>query len=337
MGDVMHNVDLSKFDLRTDLLIENDIKNIKNNHYTDGDILIDDIILSKNNCLGKKSGKYVTITFKDITDSLNFEHVLEVFKRELLKVMKYAKIKKNDKCLIIGLGNRKIISDALGSKCLEEIIVTRHLYLLNNIDRKYRNTAILEPNVMGVTGIDSFEIIKTTIKEIKPDFVIAIDSLCAADIRRLTKTIQITSSGITPGSGIGNTRSELSYDTLGVKVIAIGVPTVVDSSVIVSDTIKYLLKKISYLKDNNTLTDKLKPLDKINYLNSNYELKNEEKKEILGLIGLLNNDELKSLIWEVLSPIEANMIVTVKEIDFVMEKLSKLISQGINKTIHHID
>ena len=333
----MHKIDLSKFNLRTDLIIENDIKNIKNNQYKFDDIIVDDIILEKNNHLSKKKGKYITISYKDITDSNNFTKVLNIFAQELKKVMDYCKIKTNDTCLIIGLGNRKIISDALGSKSLEDIIVTRHLYLLNDVDKRYRNVSILEPNVMGVTGIDSFEIIKKTIEEIKPDFIIAIDSLCAADIRRLNKTIQITSTGITPGSGIGNTRCELSRDTLGIDVLAVGVPTVVDSTVIVSNTIQYLLKKISYLKNNQNITDKLKPVNKINYLNHQNELEKEEKKEILGYIGLLNNEELKSLIWEVLSPIEANMIVTVKEIDFIMDKLSKLISTGINKVIHNID
>ena len=333
----MHKVDLSNLDLRTDLIIEKDLRKVKNNHYNYDNILVDDIILKKNNSLGKKMGKYVTISFNDITDSNNFNKVLEVFKVELSKIIRHCKIKKSDSCLIVGLGNPKIISDALGSKSLENIIVTRHLYLLNNVDEKYRNTAILEPNVMGVTGIDSFEIIKKTIEEIKPDFIIAIDSLCAADIGRLNKTIQITSSGITPGSGIGNSRHELSYDTLKVPVIAIGVPTVVDSTVIVSDTIKYLLKKISYLKYNHRIIDKLKPINKINYLKHNYELDNDKKKEVLGFIGLLDSNELKSLIWEVLSPLEANMIVTVKEIDFIIDKLSKLISQGINNIIHNID
>ena len=333
----MHEVDLSSFDLRTDLIIEKNIENIKNNQYSYGNVLIDDIILKKNNSLEKKKGKYVTISFKDITDSNNFNSVLNIFKKEFKKVMNYCKIKDTDKCLVIGLGNPNIISDALGSKCLEDIIVTRHLYLLNNVDKKYRNTAILEPNVMGVTGIDSFEIVKNTIREIKPDFVIAIDSLCAADIKRLTKTIQITSSGITPGSGIGNTRNELSYETLGIPVIAVGVPTVVDSTVIVSDTIKYILKKIGYLKNNKNITDKLRPVDKINYLNNDKELGDDEKKEILGFIGLLDSNELKSLIWEVLSPIEANMIVTVKEIDFIIDKLGKLLSSGINNVIHNID
>lgn len=333
----MHKIDLSKFDIRTDLIIEQDIKNINSNKYSINNILVEDIILDKDNKLNKKEGKYVTISFKDITDNINYENVLKVFKKELNKMFKYLKIKENDTCLIIGLGNPKIISDALGSKTINNIIVTRHLYLINDVDLKYRNVSILEPNVLGVTGIDSYEIIKNIVREIKPDFVICIDALCAADIRRLNKTIQITSSGITPGSGIGNERCELSKDTLGVKVIAIGVPTVVDSSVIVSDTIKYLLKKISYLKNNTKSIDKLKPINKLNYYDNEDTLPDNEKKEVLGYLGLLNSNELKSLVWEVLSPLESNMIVTVKEIDFIMEKMSNLIGDGINKVIHHID
>ena len=333
----MHKVDLSKYDLRTDLIIEENVSNIINNSYSVDDIKVDDIILKTGNKLNKKAGKYITISFNDVTDSNNYNKLLKVFEKELRKIINYCNIKKDDTCLVIGLGNRNIISDALGSKTIDNIIVTRHLYLLNNVDKRYRNVSILEPNVIGITGIDSFDIIKNVINSINPDFIIAIDSLCAADIQRLNKTIQITSSGITPGSGIGNDRRELSMDTLGKKVIAIGIPTVVDSTVIVSDTIKYLLRKISYLKNNNKSLDKLKPVNKINYLHNSRELANDEKKEILGYIGLLNSNELKSLIWEVLSPIEANMIVTTKEIDLIIEKLSKLLGQGINNTIHHLD
>ena len=333
----MHEIDLSKFDLRTDLIIEEDLQNIKSNSYSDHGIIVEDIILKKKNKLKRKNGKYVTISYKDITDTNNYNNVLKIFAKELKKVFDYYKIKPTDTCLVIGLGNSKIISDALGSKTIQNIIVTRHLYLLNNVDLRYRNVAILEPNVIGVTGIDSFEIIKKTVEEIKPDFIIAIDALCAADIRRLNKTIQITTSGITPGSGIGNTRCEISKETLGIKVIAIGVPTVVDSVVIVSDTIKYLLKKISYLKNYSNNRDRLKTPDKIDYLNNNNDLLNEEKQEILGYIGLLNSDELKRLVWEVLSPIEGNMIVTTKEIDFIIDKISKLLSEGINNVLHHID
>ena len=332
----MHEVDLSKYDLRTDLIIEKNLTNINNNHYKKNGIEVDDITLDKNNLLKKKEGKYITITFKDITDSKNYSNVLEIFNDELSKVMDYLNIKKDDSCLIIGLGNRKIVSDALGSKTIDNIIVTRHMYLLNDVDPRYRNVSILEPSVMGITGIDSFEIIKNVVKEIKPDFLICIDSLCAKNIDRINKTIQITTSGITPGSGIGNNKEELSFETLGINVIAIGVPTVVSSTVIVYDTINYLFQKISYTKDNmNNLKDKLKPLNKINYLNSK-ELSKEEKQEILGIVGNLNEFDLKKLIWEVLTPIEGDMIVTTKEIDFVIDKISKLLADSLNKSLHKI-
>lgn len=334
----MHTVDLSKYNIRTDLIIEKVSKDLLNNHYEENNVSVDDIELLKNNILKRKPGKYITISFNDVTDQTNYQNVLKVLKKELNKILKFTNIKENDTCLIIGLGNKDIISDALGNKTLKNIIVTRQLYLINDYDKRYRNVSILEPNVLGVTGIESYDIIEGVIKKIKPDFVIAIDSLCASNINRLNKTIQISNTGIEPGSGIGNNKKELSFETLGIPVIAIGVPTVVDSSVIVSDTINYIMKKISYLKNNlNNNLDKLKPVNKINYLNNDKELSEEEKKEILGYIGLLDEDKLKNLVWEVLSPINSNMIVTTKEIDFIVEKLGKLIANSLNSCLHQVD
>ncbi len=333
----MHEVDLSKYDLRTDLIIEERIDDIKNNSYDQDDIHVDDIILGKNNKLKRKQGKYVTISYSDITDSLNYSNVLKIVIKELDNMLNYCHIKKDNTCLIIGLGNRKIISDALGSMTLNEIIVTRHMYLLNEVDYNYRNVAILEPNVMGITGIDSYEIILNVVKSIRPDFIVCIDSLCAMNIERLNKTIQITSSGITPGSGIGNIKEELSKETLGVPTISIGIPSVVNTSVIVADTINYLLKKISYLKNNiNNNQDKLKFISRVNYLKDLKDLSDSEKKEVLGYIGLLDNDSLRTLIWEVLSPINADMIVTTKEIDYIMEKNAKLIGNALNNVLHNL-
>lgn len=332
----MHKVDLSNYELRTDLIIEKKIDNLINNSYQEGNIKVDDITISKN-IDNKQKGKYITISYEDITDYNNYNNVLNVFIKELKKIFEYLKIKDTDKCLIIGLGNRHIISDALGSLTISNITVTRHLYLLNDVDKRYRNVSILEPSVIGMTGVDSIEIIKGVIKNIKPDFIICIDSLCAKNIERLNKTIQITTSGIKPGSGIGNNRFELSKNTLGVNVIAIGVPTVVDSAVIVSDTINYLYKKIGYFKNNqNNVKDKLKPLHKINYLKNNNDLEKEDREKLLGMIGNLNELELQHLIWEVLTPINANMIVTTKEIDFIITKLSNLIAEALNKSLHKI-
>ena len=333
----MHSVDLSKYNIRTDLVIEKIGKEVINNHYEENGISVDEIKLLENNSLNKKKGDYITISFKDVTDQTNYQNVLNILEREIKKILDYTKIKKDNTCLIIGLGNKDIISDALGNRTLKNIIVTRPLYLIDDYDKRYRNVSILEPNVLGVTGVESYDIIEGVIKKIKPDFVIAIDSLCASNIERLNRTIQISNTGIEPGSGIGNNKKELSYETLSIPVIAIGVPTVVDSSVIVSDTINYIMKKISYLKNNlNNNIDKLKPANKINYLNNDKELTEQEKQDILGYIGLLDESEIKNLVWEVLSPINSNMIVTTKEIDFVVEKLGLLIAECLNSCLHEI-
>lgn len=329
----MHVVDLGKYDLRSDLIIENNSKDYVKESYIEKDIKVDYIKLEKNNILNKKQGDYITISFQDITDINNFQMVLKVLEKELLRIFSLSNIKKEAKCLIIGLGNSKSTPDSLGYETVKNIIVTRHLYELGEVDKKYRNVSVLEPNVIGNTGIESRDVIMGVIKETTPDFIIAIDSLSASNIERIQKTIQITNTGIQPGSGIGNNRGELSIDTIKIPVIAIGVPTVVSSAVIVHDTINYLIKKVSYHK-KNFLKDKLTPSYNINYLKASEDLTIEEKKELLGLVGGLNEDEIKELIYEVLNPIGYNLIVSTKEIDFIIEKLGKLLGDGLNAVLH---
>ena len=329
----MHVVDLGKYDLRSDLIIENNSKDYVKESYIEKDIKVDYIKLEKNNILNKKQGDYITISFQDITDINNFQMVLKVLEKELLRIFSLSNIKKEAKCLIIGLGNSKSTPDSLGYETVKNIIVTRHLYELGEVDKKYRNVSVLEPNVIGNTGIESRDVIMGVIKETTPDFIIAIDSLSASNIERIQKTIQITNTGIQPGSGIGNNRGELSIDTIKIPVIAIGVPTVVSSAVIVHDTINYLIKKVSYHK-KNFLKDKLTPSYNINYLKASEDLTIEEKKELLGLVGGLNEEEIKELIYEVLNPIGYNLIVSTKEIDFIIEKLGKLLGDGLNAVLH---
>ena len=329
----MHVVDLGKYDLRSDLIIENNSKDYVKESYVEKDIKVDYIKLEKNNILNKKQGDYITISFQDITDINNFQMVLKVLEKELLRIFSLSNIKKEAKCLIIGLGNSKSTPDSLGYETVKNIIVTRHLYELGEVDKKYRNVSVLEPNVIGNTGIESRDVVMGVIKETTPDFIIAIDSLSASNIERIQKTIQITNTGIQPGSGIGNNRGELSIDTIKIPVIAIGVPTVVSSAVIVHDTINYLIKKVSYHK-KNFLKDKLTPSYNINYLKASEDLTIEEKKELLGLVGGLNEEEIKELIYEVLNPIGYNLIVSTKEIDFIIEKLGKLLGDGLNAVLH---
>lgn len=335
----MNRIDLNNYDIRTDLILET----IKNKEYitTDktDDITISRVVVDKDNkdIIGKKEGNYITLEFVDITNYEDREKVGKCLEKEIEKIMNDNNIDSNDEGLIIGLGNDKSTADALGPKTIENILVTRHLFLLNvDIKKGMRNVCAIVPGVMGNTGIETTDIINSIIKEVKPKFVIVIDSLCASSVERLNKTIQITDTGIHPGSGIGNNRKEISKEVLGIPVIAIGVPTVVDASTIVNDTINYLFMHLSYLK-NNFEESKLivkrfgNYLDKIK--NSNL---NEDDKEIIGgMIGNLCDEDKKRLINEVLDSINYNLIVTPKEIDFLIDKLSDLISSSINNALHN--
>ena len=222
--------------------------------------------------------QYSTIYFQDITDYQDYHNLQNVLQKELKK---YIKVIENDQILVIGLGNSKSTPDSLGPLTLEHILVTRHLKNFGEIEEGYSNVCIYKPDVSGNTGIESTSIIKNIIKEIKPSKVIMIDSLKANDLNRLTKTIQITSKGMNPGSGIHNDQGELSKKTLGVEVISIGIPTVVDIKTIIETTtnakiqvkdnfivtptnIDFVIEKLSYL-----LGDTMNQILHKNYLRQN--------------------------------------------------------------------
>lgn len=339
-----HEIDLSKYEVRTDLLIEslNDSRLGKIDTKTRNidDICVTEIIISDENSkyCNKKPGKYITITFEDVTDSTNQDKVEKVFTKELTNFLKYMNITSNAKTLVIGLGNAQSTPDSLGPKVADSIIITKHLFDIDGIDvlEGYRNVSCFKPSVLALTGIETKDSITGIIKQTRPDFTIIIDALASSSIDRVNKTIQLTDSGIFPGSGVGNSRGELSINTLGIPVLAIGIPTVVDAVTIVSDTINYLMKKFSYSKKNiNNAKNKLRPVTAINYLKEpNTSLTNEDKKRLLGEIGGLSDEEMRQLIFEVLTPIGYNMMVTPKEVDFLIEKLSRILSNGINKSLH---
>ena len=165
--------------------------------------------------------------------------------------------------------------------------------------------SVLSPGVMGTTGIETSDIIKAILDKINLDYIIVVDALKASEITRVNKTIQITNSGISPGSGVGNIRKELSKEILGIPVIALGVPTVVDAVTITSNTIEYLL---------------------------NYDGTNKS----LGNFGKLTINEKKELIDLVLTPMGLNMIVSPKEVDIDIENLSEIISGAIDHAVHEI-
>lgn len=334
-----NRIDLTKFNIRTDLVIDHKIEKdyITSNQINDSikvtTIEVNDKLEKQ---LQKKQGTYITIEFIDITNHEDQKEVEIVLTKELNQLLENLNIKESDEVLIIGLGNRFSTADSLGPKCIDKTLVTRHLFELNtNVKKGIRCTAAISPGVMANTGIETFDIITSIVNKIKPKLLIVIDSLASSSIDRINKTIQITNTGIHPGSGVGNHRKELSQDTLGIPVLAIGVPTVVESSIIVNDTIDYLFKHLSYLK-NNYDKSKLIITPNNQYRNKIKELtlSEEEKKEVSGILGTLKEEEKKSLINEVLNSIHYDMIVTPKEIDFLIENLSETIANSINKSLH---
>ena len=322
----MHKISLEKYNLRTDLIIEReDLQGTKKETIKDK--------LYKVERIENNHDKYISISFEDITDKDNFKIIESTLIKELKLVLKDYNIKKEDLVLIIGLGNSLSTPDSLGPKTLENVLVTSYLYNLGEVDSSYQNTAIFKPEVTGTTGIETSTIIKTLIEKTNTKLVIFIDALAASSLDHLNKVIQITNTGISPGSGVGNNREELTRSTLNIPVIAIGVPTIVEASTIVKDTLVNLKKHVSYqIENKDNLKTKLTTYQ--DYSNQENILTKEVEKDILGEIGLLEPFDLKQLIDEVLIPIKYNLMVTPKEIDFQIEKLSLLIANSLNKSLH---
>ena len=333
-----HEIDLKKYNIRTDLVLDvvGNSPSTKVNTYVKDKIKVTSVYVDDDSSklIGKKKGNYITIEFDDITDSGNRKKVEDIFSLELKKIIDGI----DGSILVVGLGNESSTPDSLGPKVIKNILVTRYLFVLGEqVEEGIREVSAISPGVMADTGIETVDIISSVVSKIKPTLVIAVDALAASSIERINKSIQITDTGIHPGSGIGNMRKEISMDTLGVPVIAIGVPTVVESSTIVYDTINYLFKHISYIKDNQS-TNKL-VFNRKNYKDKikDKDLSIEEKKDVLGLLGELSDTDKMNLIEEVLNSLEYNMIVTPKEVDFQIDKLSTVIADGINSVLHKID
>ncbi len=202
--------------------------------------------------LNKPVGKYVTLEIPD-NDQLTTEHEHNIslnIGRELKAILD----NKPKSILVVGLGNEKITADSLGPNVVDNLDITRHIlqFAPEEIDPNTTSVCAISPGVLGTTGIESSEIIKGIVEKVKPDVVIAIDALAARRIERINTTVQISNAGIHPGSGVGNRRKGLTKEELGVPVIAIGIPTVVDATTITNDIVDRLLQ------DNISEDDKSK-------------------------------------------------------------------------------
>lgn len=337
-----HKINLEKFQIRTDLAVDVISQDSKQNGVDTkvekiNDVRVTTVILNEegSQIINKPAGTYITLEFDDITDFESKEIVKEIFSEKLKEMIEKLSIESDGIILVVGLGNEKSTPDSLGPLVVNNIIVTNHLFELGEVESGFKRVCTLTPGVMAQTGVETSDLIKATVSSINPSLVIVVDALASQAISRVNKTIQIADSGINPGSGVGNHRKPINKETLGVPVIAIGVPTVVDAVTIVADTFHYMHKHFSYTKNNITNPfHKLVPFSKVNYLKKDITIDEKDKEELLGMVGTLDEADVKQLIFEVLSPIGYNLMVTPKEVDFIMEKLSDVIGNGINKALH---
>lgn len=308
-------------DFRTDMAIERrDLYRKANNIENEIDGIeseeeeIEDIKITRVNiineqgeqALKKPIGSYVTIDVKKINNIAmeKEDKIVEVLANEISKIVD-KHIKKTDEIMIVGLGNLYSTPDSLGSRVVNEVEITRHIkiYLPQYIDENERAISAISPGVLGTTGIESAEIIKGIVDKVKPKMILAIDSLCSKNVSRINKSIQISDTGIVPGGGVGNARDELSEKTLGIPVIALGVPTVVEMASITNDCLDLFIEDLQKKAESNEALNKLKDED-------NYEK-----------------------IKEALIPNDYNFIVTPKEIDELIDCMKDILSRGINEAL----
>lgn len=262
--------------------------------------------------LQKEQGRYITIEMpaRFYGQQTIYEEMCRTCSKELRAITTPLLKEENDTVLVVGLGNWNITADALGPKVIRSLMVTRHLkeYVPEEIDEGIRPVCAIAPGVLGITGIETGEIVRGLVEKIKPKLVIAIDALCSRKTERINTTIQIADTGITPGEGVGNKRRALNKETLGIPVVAIGVPTVVDAATIANDCIDLIL----------------------------HSLKNHagEEKPLYKVLDTIEAEDKYSLIRGAIEPSLGNFIVAPKEVDTIIDDISKVIANGINISLH---
>lgn len=254
---------MSSFQVRTDLALEaresiseadSELRGVRVEEYyrEKEDIQVTKVIIDTKNAakaMGKPIGTYVTMEVPAMLDpDEGYHREISRCLAEVLKEMMPGSDTEQS-VLVVGLGNREVTADALGPQVVDNLYITRHVvkaYGKAAYNKKEMNlVSSIEPGVMAKTGMETAEIVKGVIMETEPDIVIVVDALAARSTKRLNRTIQITNTGIHPGSGVGNHREALTEESLGVPVIAIGVPTVVDAATIVGDALEKLLTEDS--------------------------------------------------------------------------------------------
>ena len=252
--------------------------------------------------MGRPEGSYITIEAPElaIKDKEIYEEISSIVANKIVELMQDLKIDKDASVLLVGLGNWNATPDALGPEVVENSLVTRHLfhYAPSELTGGLREVSAIAPGVLGITGIETAEIIKGVVEKLSPGLIIAIDALAASNLNRVGTTIQLTNTGINPGSGIGNKRTGINLNTMGTPVIAIGVPTVVHAAVIAFEVFASLTQNNPYLTQQIT----------------------EEK--------------MQAIVGQILEPFGGQLVVTPKEVDELIFQTAKVIATGINQGLH---
>jgi spore protease len=248
--------------------------------------------------LGKKPGYYVTVESTALRgrDKDELEEVAQVIAEELRSFIHGFNLSDEAAALVVGLGNWNATPDALGPKVVEKILVTRHMFETSPPEKRggLRPVCAVSPGVLGITGIETKEIVAGIVDRVKPAFLLVVDALASRSTERMGSTVQIANTGINPGSGVGNHRLGLTTESLGVPVIAIGVPTVVEARTIVHDALE----------------------------------------QIGSLGGAPVRTRRKDVVDRVLSPFFQDLIVTPKEIDVLIDDISRALAGAINIALH---
>lgn len=312
---------IEKYSIRTDLALEQKERFESDHVEVQGVVLEEDYdeereiritkvkIETENGAkvMGKPVGTYITMEAPGM--AVPDEDYHREISEELAKFLEgFLKMEKEDfSVLVVGLGNRMVTPDALGPYVVDHLNITRHIvkeygkYAMG--EERVRLVSAIVPGVMGQTGMETVEIVKGVVRETKPDMIIAIDALAARSSRRLNRTIQVTDTGINPGSGVGNHRSGLTKETVGVPVVAIGIPTVVDAATIVNDAMENLIAAL-------------------------------ETSEALKGVGVVlqgyNVAEKYELVRELISPHLNGLFVTPKDIDDTINRISYTLSEALN-------
>lgn len=252
--------------------------------------------------MGKAPGTYITIDAAGLRESDPQIHdsIAEVLAAKLANLLTIQNIAPNAHILLVGLGNWAATPDALGPKVISRVFVTRHLhkYIPEQMGPGTRPVSALSPGVMGITGIETAEIIRGTVEKITPACVIAIDALAASNVERICSTIQIADTGINPGSGVGNTRQALDINSLGIPVFAIGIPTVVNADIIM------------------------------------YEVFNSLRSAVPGMSRQITEATLQQTVDKLLTPFGGQLTVTPKEIDSLINNASRCVATALNQSLH---